>query len=174
MKRIKLFIVFGLFVITFIVLVSAKSGNENEKICKSYKDISSFGVSDFINMDLGIIAYFPTEQDWKQIGNKIKFVPLDSLRYIDSLDIHRLADTLYVKIYSQNYAYQSSNTYKIAMNTNKSTDTLMIFKFEFDFKIKDIIADVRSFRVKNFTVNYITEQNVINIDKRILINKNYR
>jgi hypothetical protein len=167
----KIITAIGLFVATFIVLVSAQSGNEN--ISKGYKDISDYGLNGFVNMDLGLIAYFPKKQDWTRIAEKIKSVPLDSLRYIDSLDIHYLADTMYVKVYSQNYANQSSNTYKIAKNTNKSTDTLMIFNFKVDFKMKDIIADARSFRVKNFTADYITKQNVSNIDKRIIINKKY-
>jgi len=89
------------------------------------------------------------------------------------LDIHKLIDTLYVKIYSQNYVYQSSNTYKIAKNTNKSTDSLLIFNFNVDLRMKDIIVDTRSFRIKNFSVNYIVKQNIPNVDKRIIINKKF-
>jgi hypothetical protein len=173
MKKITILKVVGLLSITFIVLISAQSINDNEKIGKSYKDISSFGLNQFINMDLGLIGYFPKKEDWSQIDKKIKLVPIDSLRYIDSLDIHKLVDTLYVKIYSQNYAYQSSNTYKIAKNRNKSTDSLMIFNFNVDLRMKDIVVDTRSFRIKNFSVDYVVKQNIPNVDKRIIINKKF-
>ena len=148
--------------------------DENKRISESYKDISLFGLKEFINMDLGLIGYFPTKKHWRQISSNIKLVPIDSLRYIDSLDINKLADTLYIKVYSQNYAYQSKNTYKIAKNSNKSTDTLMIFNIDIDFKMKDIIPDDRTFRIKDFAVDYIFKQNIDNIDKRIIINKTYR
>ena len=173
MNKLKIYTLIGLFMLVFIVLISAQSVKDNEKICKSYKDIGDFGLSEFVNMDLGVIGYFPKKEDWLKISENIKSVPLDSVRYIDSLDINNIADTLYVKIYSQNYAYQSSNTYKIAKNTNISTDTLMIFNFDVDFRMKDITAVAESFRIKNFTVDYITKQDINNIDKRIIINKNY-
>lgn len=170
MKKNRIFTAIGLFVATFIVLTSVQSGNE--RISKNYKNISYMGLKGFVDMDLRLIAFFPKEQDWIQISKNIESVPIDSLRYIDSLDINYLADTLYVKVYSQNYAYQSSNTYKIAKDTNKSTDDLMILNFKIDYKMKDIIADARSFRVQNFSVDFITKLNVGNIDKRIVINKN--
>lgn len=173
MKKNTIIRVVGLMSIAFTGLISAQSFNDNERIARSYKDISSFGLNQFINMDLDLIGYFPKKEDWKQIDEKIQLVPIDSLRYIDSLDIHKSDDTLYVRIFSENYAYQSSNTYKIAKNTNLSTDTLMIFNFNVDLKMKDIVVDTRNFRVKDFSVDYIVKQNIPNIDKRIIINKKF-
>ena len=174
MKKTKIIIAIDLFIVTSIVVISVQSENKNEKIGSNYKNISYIGLNEFVNMDLGLIGFFPTEQNWKQIDSKIELVPLDSLRYIDSLDIHNLADTLYVKIYTQNYAYQSSNTYKISKNTNRSSDTLKIFNFIVDLKMKDIIADAENFRTQDFTVDYIIKQNVDKINKRIIIKKNFR
>ena len=174
MKKTKIIIAIGLFIVTSIVVISVQSENKNEKIGSNYKNISYIGLNEFVNMDLGLIGFFPTEQNWKQISKNIESVPLDSLRYIDSLDIHNLADTLYVKIYTQNYAYQSSNTYKISKNTNRSSDTLKIFNFIVDLKMKDIIADAENFRIQDFTVDYIIKQNVDKINKRIIIKKNFR
>jgi len=174
MKKTKIIIAIDLFIVTSIVVISVQSENKNEKIGSNYKNISYIGLNEFVNMDLGLIGFFPTEQNWKQISKNIESVPLDSLRYIDSLDIHNLADTLYVKIYTQNYAYQSSNTYKISKNTNRSSDTLKIFNFIVDLKMKDIIADAENFRIQDFTVDYIIKQNVDKINKRIIIKKNFR
>jgi len=39
--------------------------------------------------------------------------------------------------------------------------------------MKDIIVDTRSFRIKNFSVDYIVKQNIPNVDKRIIINKKF-
>ena len=73
MKKNTILKVVGLLSITFIGLISAQSINDNEKIGKSYKDISSFGLNQFVNMDLGLIGYFPKKEDWRLINEKIKF-----------------------------------------------------------------------------------------------------
>ena len=169
---------FGLVILTIaisVIAISAKSTRDekNKKISSSYKNISQYNLKDFTNMDLGIIGYFPTKKHWKQIDKNIETVPVNSLRYIDSLDIAQIQDTLFVKVYSQNYAYQSSNVYSIAKNKNKSTDTLMIYHINFDLKIKDIISEASTFRSKDFVPDFTIKQNIDNIDKRIIINKNY-
>jgi hypothetical protein len=173
------FKIFGITIITVaisVIAISAKStrNDKNEKISKNYKDISQYDLKDFINMDLGVIGYFPTKKHWKKIDKNIETVPVDSLRYIDSLDIAQIVDTLFVKVYSQNYAYQSTNVYSIAKNKNKSTDKLMIYNIDINLKMKDIIADAQTFRTKDFVVNFIVKQNIDTVDKRIIINKNYR
>lgn len=86
----------------------------------------------------------------------------------------KLADTLYIKIYSQNHAYQSRNIYKIAKNKNKSTDTLMIYNINIDLEFKNVIDNAETFRVNNFTVDYAIKQHIDNIDKRIIFNKKVR
>jgi len=175
----KKFITIGLAILIVaisVIAISAKStrNDENEKISKNYKDISQYGLKDFTNMDLRVIGYFPTKKHWEKIDKNIEIVPVDSLRYIDSLDIAQIVDTFFVKVYSQNYAYQSTNVYSIAKNKNKSTDTLMIYHIDFNLKMKDIIADAQTFRTKDFVANFTVKQNIDNVDKRIVINKNYR
>lgn len=39
--------------------------------------------------------------------------------------------------------------------------------------MKDIIADAQTFRTEDVVVNFIVNQNIDNVDKRIIINKNY-
>ena len=102
-------------ILSAVTTICAQS-SENNHLGRSYKDISFFGINEFTNMDLGVIGYFPTQKHWNQISKNVKLLPVDSLRYIDSLDVKRVADTLFVKMYTQNYAYQSQNTYKISKN----------------------------------------------------------
>ncbi len=156
MKKLRIIDILGLCIITTVLTISTKSikADDRESISNRYKDIRHYGTKEFINMDLGIIGYFPTKNHWSKISKSIRIVPIDSLRYIDSLDINKLADTLYVKIYSQNYICHSRNTYKITRNTNKSIDTLMIYNIDVDLKMKAIIADAETFRVNNFTIGY--------------------
>lgn len=176
MKKLKIVWITAVCLLTFIIIISAKYQQEpeNKSICKSYKDSRFYGVEDFINMDLGLMGYFPTKEHWEKINKKIKNVPIDSLRYIDSLDIKTLADTIYVKVYSQNYVYRSWNMYKIAKNENNNTDTLMIFNMNIDIKMKDIIEDAETFRLTHYTLSYTIKQNIINVDKRVIFNKMFR
>lgn len=159
-----------------ILTVSASFIRINKKECinNDYKDIRNFGIINFINLDLGFIGNFPTQKHWENIDEKIKKVPIDSLRYIDSLDIKHTADTLLVKVYTQNYLYQSKNTYKITPNPSKLNDTLIISNFTVDLKLKEEVDDARTFRKNDFTVNYETKHKIGNIEKRIIFNKKYR
>jgi hypothetical protein len=176
MNKSKISGLVGFCIIVAILTISANSImiNKSENTSNSYRDIRHFGINEFIKMDLGLIGYFPKNKQWKQISENIRIVPIDSLRYIDSLDVNKLGDTLYVKVYSQNFAYQSNNIYKITKDANNSTDTLKIYNISIDLKMKDIIDDAETFRVKNFTVDYVSKQNIDKIDKRIIFNKNYR
>lgn len=176
MNKSKIIGLVGFCILVAILTISAQSimVNKNESTSNSYRDISQFGLKEFINMDLGLISYFPKNKQWKRISENIRIVPIDSLRYIDSLDVSNLRDTLYVRVYSQNFAYQSKNIYKIARDANNSTDTLKIYDITIDLKMKDIIADAETFRVKNFTIDYVSKQNIDKIDQRIIFNKNHR
>lgn len=176
MKKLKTIATLGICVLTAILTISANFPgiHENEDISINNNRVRFFGLRDFINMDLRFIGYFPTKEHWSQINRDIKIVPADSLRFIDSLDVKKLADTLYVKIYSQNHACQSRNIYTIAKNKNKSSDTLMIYNINIDLQFKNIIDNAETFRVNNFTVDYAIKQHIDNIDKRIIFNKNYR
>jgi len=176
MKKLKFTALLGLGLIMVFSTISAQSVKKNEakEVADSYKNISQYGLKQFVNMDLGIISYFPTKKDWRKISKQIELVPVDSLRYIDSLDVSRTSDTISVKIYSQNYAYYSQNSYKIARNTDHSTDTLMIFHMNVDFKIKRDVEDARTFRTGNYTIDYGTKQHIDNVDQRIILTKNFR
>ncbi|GAO31020.1 hypothetical protein JCM15548_13352 [Geofilum rubicundum JCM 15548] len=50
----------------------------------------------------------------------------------------------------------------------------MIFNINFNLEMKDIISDSETFRAKDFTTNYIVKYNIDEMDKRIIIDKNFR
>ena len=77
-------------------------------------------------------------------------------------------------MYTQNYAYQSQNTYKISKNTDNKTDTLMIFDIQVDLEMKSHVDDAETFRRKDYTVDYVVKQISDKFDKRIVIKKNYQ
>jgi len=164
-------IVSGLMIVMVIYAMGTVASND--RVCTHYTDISSFGVNQFIAMDVELMANFPMRDDWENIEDRIKTVAPDSLRYIDSLDITYLADTVFVKMYSQNYAYRSSNTYQLTKNNHPSTDTLMIFKMDVDFRMKEFVDEAGSFRISNYSVEYRLKQNLPDIDKRIIFHKNF-
>lgn len=140
-----------------------------------YKNISGFDLRDFINMDQGLMGYLPKKSDFDNALTRLKLVPIDSLRYIDSLDIEtNSTDTLIVKVYSQNYAYASQNSYKIGKNKNPDSDTLMIYNINVDLKIKPIIENAETFRMKDFRLT-VSEQPLENVrsGQRILFTKDF-
>lgn len=169
--KITLITVFCLFIA--IQSTCAQTGGDSQ-VGNYYKDISNFNMKDFINMDLGLLAYLPTKKHWNHISKNIKLIPIDSLRYIDSLDIRKQADTLYVKMYTQNYLYRCQNVYEISKNTKRKTDTLMISNILIDFKIKEFIDYADTFRKKDYTVDFVIKQNSDKFNKRIIIHKDFR
>jgi hypothetical protein len=163
-----------LFVTFSHVGLSQSQGAAKKALATSYKDISHFGLAEFVQMDFDMIGHFSTQEDWNNISESIKAVPVDLLRYIDSLDVVKLADSLFVKIYTQNYAYQSQNTYTIISNPKGTTDSLTMVYMQVELKMKDDVDDLETFRRKNYRVDYILKQNSGEADKRMVINKIYQ
>lgn len=133
----------------------------------SYKNISRIGLNEFMDMDFRLTGYFPKKEQWNQISEQIKNIP------IDSLDVSQLGDSLYVKVYTQNYAYQSKNVYTIAKDAKNLTDSLKIYNIYIDLVMKDFIHDSETFRTKDYTLNYVYKENIDKIDRRIIFHKIY-
>jgi coenzyme F420-reducing hydrogenase gamma subunit len=129
MKKSTMIVLVGfcLFIITFKTSAQADKEKNYESTSNSYKNISRIGLDEFMDMDFRLIGYFPKKEQWNQISEQIKKIPVDSLRYVDSLDVSQLGDSLYVKVYTQNYLYQSKNVYTIAKDVKNLTDTLKIY-----------------------------------------------
>jgi len=98
MNKLKIIGMTVICILSAVTTICAQS-SENNHLGRSYKDISFFGINEFTNMDLGVIGYFPTQKHWNQISKNVKLLPVDSLRYIDSLDVKRVADTLFGIMY---------------------------------------------------------------------------
>ena len=118
---------FCLFIITFKTSAQADKVKNYESTSNSYKNISRIGLNEFMDMDFSLIGYFPKKEQCNQISEQIRNIPIDSLRYVDSLDVSQLGDSLYMKVYTQNYLYQSKHVYTIAKDVKNLTDTLKIY-----------------------------------------------
>lgn len=175
MKKSIMLSLTGFCLLVAIFTTSAQSNKVNNDVStrNSYRNISRISLKEFMDMDLRLIGYFPKKKQWNQIFEQIRKVSIDSLRYIDSLDVSHLKDTLYVKIYTQNYLYQSKNVYTIAKDAKNLTDSLKIYNVYVDLKMKDFIEDSETFRIKDYTLNYVYKQNIDKIDRRIIFNKIY-
>jgi len=175
MKKSIMLSLTGFCLLVAIFTTSAQSNKVNNDVStrNSYRNISRISLKEFMDMDLRLIGYFPKKKQWNQISEQIRKVSIDSLRYIDSLDISHLKDTLYVKVYTQNYLYQSKNVYTIAKDAKNLTDSLKIYNVYIDLKMKDFIEDSETFRIKDYTLNYVYKQNIDKIDRRIIFNKIY-
>ena len=166
-------VAFCLFVAMCKTSAQADKVKNYESTRNSYKDISHINLNEFMDMDSRLIGHFPKQEQWNQIFEQIKNIPIDSLRYVDSLDVSQLGDSLYVKVYTQNYAYQSKNVYTIAKDAKNLTDSLKIYNIHIDIAMKDFIHDSETFRTKDYTLNYIYKENIDKIDRRIIFNKIY-
>ncbi|MDI9882321.1 hypothetical protein [Flectobacillus longus] len=155
------------------ISVQPDTVNSYKSTSNSYKNISRIGLNEFMDMDFRLIGYFPKKEQWNQISEQIKNIPIDSLRYVDSLDVSQLGDSLYVKVYTQNYAYQSKNVYTIAKDAKNLTDSLKIYNIYIDLVMKDFIHDSETFRTKDYTLNYVYKENIDKIDRRIIFHKIY-
>jgi hypothetical protein len=140
----------------------------------NYKENNSMGLKDFVNLDLKLIGGFPTQEDWQKLSDKYKSIPQEKIRYIDSLDYYYKNDTLNVKVYTQNYLYQSKNTYYIVKNKKRTTDTLTICNFHINLKMKKKIADALNYRSTKFYSQYHIEKEIKKGINRIKFHKNFK
>lgn len=146
-------------------LIDLAQGSENKEL------------SNLMDIDLKIISSMPTRSDYKRIAEIISGLPRNTLGFIDSIDYFFLkkGDTLFVKIYTQDYAYQSRNCYGLGLEKYIKNDTLVLQKVYYDMKMKSIIEEYQAFNNRNFDYRII-EKRVRNTNgntNRILISKTY-
>jgi hypothetical protein len=132
------------------------------------------GLPDLMDVDLRIIHSMPSIHDYKSINARIKELSNDYIRLLDSVDYFRIGDdSLVVKIYSQNYAYQSRNSYKLGITNNN--DSLKLYYIFYDMKMKSIIDEYPVFMSRQFV--FSIEDKEMGDDRkvhRMIIKKNYR
>jgi len=170
-------IIFGTFLLIISISTFAQTEKKetNNNVTEQHiKDISQSGLQGFIKMDLKLLAFLPTKKDYRNVFKRLNQVPKETLRYIDSLDIKRhTKDTLHVKVYSQNYAYLSQNTYVICKK--KTGDNLWLRNMHIDLKMKSKVPCVGIYRKLDFDLHLTSKKlNEKSPSKRIIFSKNFQ
>lgn len=102
-------------------------------------------------LDLNIVSLVPTVDEYKNFKENIKKLPLEYIRYVDSVDYSKFNKELsIIQIYSQDRVYNSKNLYEI--KKNQVNDSLMVTNIRFDIKMKDYIIDLEKYN--NLKVEY--------------------
>jgi hypothetical protein len=130
---------------------------------------------DLQNIDLKLISLFPTFHDYKNIKERIKNLPNECLRCLDSIDFNEYGkDSLIIKIYSQNYAYKSSDSYRLGLNKASNNDSLWLYYIYYDMEMKSIIEDYTGFMNHKFDFSIKSKDlGDMKKTKRIVIIKDY-
>ena len=102
-------------------------------------------------LDLNIVSLVPTVDEYKDFNEKIKNLPLEYIKYVDSVDYSKFNKELsFIQIYSQDRVYRSKNSYEIKKNQNN--DSLLVTNIQLDMKMKDYIIDFEKYN--NLEVEY--------------------
>jgi hypothetical protein len=149
----------------------------SSQIDTTFKDRPNFGPEGFIYLDRIIINLTPTLKEYKNVKAKINELPKDHIKYIDSIDYYFSPnDILNVRIYSHNYAYHSTNTYKLGKGKGSLEEHLVLNKvFDIDVQMKSEVEDIEKYRNDQFAFEILEGKIQGNKGKqRFIINKNYR
>ncbi len=157
-----------------VLPLSAQTAGQKQQSDAPAIAYKPFGMNEFPQMDMELIACFPTQSDWQEIGRKIRTVPPQKLRWIDTLDVRYQADTMFVTVCSQNYAYQSRNTYKIGRKSAHPNDTLPLYHFSFDMKMKEVTQDVSAYRLGAFHLTFTQKVDARTGAKKVIFHKIFR
>lgn len=141
-------------------LVTLTQGNENK------------GLQKLLEVELKILNSMPRMADYKNINDRVKELPIDDIRLLDSIDYFvTKKDTLMVWIYCQDYAYQSKNCYKLGL-IDQNSDSLSIHGWVYDMKMKPVIDDYETFVNRQFDYKlHLKEVDGTNKVKRLIISK---
>jgi len=162
--------IIGLVILIISISLNAQDINTSMKtLIKMSKSRGSNDLSNLMDIDLKIICSMPTKSDYKKIPEIITGLSRNDLRLIDSIDYSNIKkkDTLFVTIYSQNYAYQSRNCYRLGLEKNIKNDTLVLYNVYYDMKEKSIIEDYPVFNNRKFDYKII-EKKVKNKNRKTI------
>jgi len=149
----------------------------SSQIDTTFKDRPNFGPEGFIYLDRIIINLTRTLKEYKNVKTKINALPKEHIRYIDSIDYYfSPSEILNVRIYSQNYAYQSTNTYKFGKGKGNLEEQLVLNKvFDIDVQMKLEVENIEKYRNDQFAIEIVESKIQGNKGmQRFIINKNYR
>jgi len=170
--------IIGLVMLIISISLNAQDINTPMKtLIKMSKGRGSNDLSNLMDIDLKLICSMPTKSDYKKLSEIITGLPRNDLRLIDSIDYSNIKkrDTLFVTIYSQNYAYQSRNCYRLGLEKNVKNDTLLLYNVYYNMKEKSIIEDYPVFNNRKFDYRIIEKKVKNNKGKtiRIILAKTY-
>ena len=115
-------------------------------------------------LDLNIISLVPTEDEYKNFNENIKNLPLEYVKYIDSIDYTNFNKKhSIIQIYSQDRVYRSENLYEI--KKNKDNDSLLVTNIQLEMKMKDYIIDYEKYM--NLKVEYDIIEKKVKTDTKI-------
>lgn len=115
-------------------------------------------------LDLNIVSLVPTVEDYNDFKKKIKNLPLDYIKYVDSIDFTDFDKKLSViQIYSQNRTSRSQNAYELKKNIKNDSLKLMIINL--DMKLKDLIIDLEQYN--DLKVEYEIIEKIVKTDTKI-------
>lgn len=136
-------------------------------------DISFTDITNLSRIDLEILHLMPVLSDYDKIETKLTKLNTNQLKVLDSIDFSTKEHGKYtVKIYLQNYAYQSANSYDLIIDKKSKKDELILTYLYYDMKIKPIIDDFEVFRDKK--ISYTIERKQLNYSyttQRIILRK---
>ena len=111
------------------------------------------------DVDLSLLKSLPNISDYNNLSVKLNKLPKEYIRCLESIDYHMIAkDTLFVRIYSQDYAYQSRNGYKIGINLKAPKAPMKLCFIYYDMKMKSDIADYLLYMNRQFEYSIFTKE----------------
>lgn len=134
--------------ITVLLLICSAVVQAQQKL----EDLSDLKDLEMLQrLELNIVSLVPTVDEYKNFNEKIKNLPLEYVKYVDSID-YTLFNKRHsiIQIYSQDRVYKSENLYEI--RKNKDNDSLIVSSIDFDMKMKDFIIDYEVYN--NLKVEY--------------------
>lgn len=95
-------------------------------------------------LELNILSIVPTVDEYKNFNENIKNLPLEYIKYVDSIDYSKFNKKhSFIQIYSQDRVYRSKNSYEI--KKNQYNDSLLVTHIQLDMKMKDYIVDFEEY-----------------------------
>lgn len=172
MKKISFTLFFALLFIT-IQAQTSKNPIKILELTKMKFQVETSGIDKLSLLDIEILALMPLLKDYEQVEVKLKTLTDEKIKMIDSIDFSRVNNSYYtVKFYLQNYAYKSSNSYRLVVDKKSKNQGLLLTYMKYDMKIKDIIDDYEAIRDKkiSYTIQRKTLKDKFNT-QRIIVTK---
>lgn len=147
--------------LTLLLLICSIAAQAQEKL-ETLSDKGNTGL--LRRADLNIVSLVPTVEEYKDFKKKIKNLPLEYIKYVDSIDFTDFDKNLSViQIYSQNRTSRSQNAYELKKNIKNNSLKLMFINL--DMELKDHIIDLEQYN--DLKVEYEIIEKIVKTDTKI-------